>query len=324
HQEEELERAVPEVTMKKAFTLIELLVVIAIIAILAAILFPVFAQAKAAAKATANLSNLKQLGLAVLQYANDYDDAFPLAIQEGTAQEQQQYYPVNGDGTTLNSTPIGVIPWHEAVYPYSKSRDIYVSPLASSPGGENPIKQFLQSQYYGVLPRASAMAYNTNGAFLMDAPYINNGNGAYIDGPFGAAFDPQITPTFYNASSLSQSSIQNISDVVMISDAGASDMGFLTTTTAPNGSSTTPPCVAPETPNPWNASAIYAGPWARKGTSGAWNGGSNCVVSNDQQGMTTYCATDGSAKTVAYSKMFGTATSGGNPVVYRLWVNSTN
>jgi prepilin-type N-terminal cleavage/methylation domain-containing protein len=59
----------------KAFTLIELLVVIAIIAILAAILFPVFAQAKAAAKRTADLSNLKQLGTSAFLYANDYDDA---------------------------------------------------------------------------------------------------------------------------------------------------------------------------------------------------------------------------------------------------------
>ena len=63
--------------MKKAFTLIELLVVIAIIAILAAILFPVFAQAKAAAKQTANLSNLKQLGTAAHIYGGDYDDQLP-------------------------------------------------------------------------------------------------------------------------------------------------------------------------------------------------------------------------------------------------------
>ncbi len=59
------------------FTLIELLVVIAIIAILAAILFPVFAQAKAAAKQTANLSNMKQIALAAQMYAGDYDDVLP-------------------------------------------------------------------------------------------------------------------------------------------------------------------------------------------------------------------------------------------------------
>jgi prepilin-type N-terminal cleavage/methylation domain-containing protein len=66
-------------TKSRAFTLIELLVVIAIIAILAAILFPVFAQAKLAAKKIQDLSNLKQLGLGALMYANDYDDFFPRA-----------------------------------------------------------------------------------------------------------------------------------------------------------------------------------------------------------------------------------------------------
>lgn len=66
-----------------AFTLIELLVVIAIIAILAAILFPVFAQAKAAAKKTADLSNLKQLGLATFMYANDFDDNMPVTSADG-------------------------------------------------------------------------------------------------------------------------------------------------------------------------------------------------------------------------------------------------
>jgi len=61
---------------RSGFTLIELLVVIAIIAILAAILFPVFAQAKQAAKKATSVSNVKQLTLAGLMYANDYDDVF--------------------------------------------------------------------------------------------------------------------------------------------------------------------------------------------------------------------------------------------------------
>lgn len=63
--------------MRKAFTLIELLVVIAIIAILAAILFPVFAQAKESAKASTCLNHERQIGMATVMYATNYDDRFP-------------------------------------------------------------------------------------------------------------------------------------------------------------------------------------------------------------------------------------------------------
>ena len=59
---------------KKGFTLIELLVVIAIIAILAAILFPVFAKAREKARQTSCLSNVKQITLGIMQYAQDYDE----------------------------------------------------------------------------------------------------------------------------------------------------------------------------------------------------------------------------------------------------------
>jgi len=66
-----------ECKSKKAFTLIELLVVIAIISILAAILFPVFARARESARRTSCLSNLKQLGLGVMMYVQDYDEQMP-------------------------------------------------------------------------------------------------------------------------------------------------------------------------------------------------------------------------------------------------------
>lgn len=96
---------------KHAFTLIELLVVIAIIAILAAILFPVFAQAKLAAKKTQNLSNGKQLTLAFLMYANDYDDRLNVATNS-EAPEFQDY------GS-----------YEFALQPYIKNWDIFYDPL---------------------------------------------------------------------------------------------------------------------------------------------------------------------------------------------------
>ena len=81
--------------MRRGFTLIELLVVIAIIAILAAILFPVFARAREKARQSSCLSNVKQLTLGILMYADDYDEKFP--VQDYTVAAVT--YPGGGTGT---------------------------------------------------------------------------------------------------------------------------------------------------------------------------------------------------------------------------------
>ena len=99
--------------MQRAFTLIELLVVIAIIAILAAILFPVFAQAKAAAKQTTCLSNQRQIGIATMMYASDYDDRYMAWAALSP--------PINGGNTNF-------MPPEMQTMPYAKNDRIWTCP----------------------------------------------------------------------------------------------------------------------------------------------------------------------------------------------------
>jgi prepilin-type N-terminal cleavage/methylation domain-containing protein/prepilin-type processing-associated H-X9-DG protein len=105
--------------ISRAFTLIELLVVIAIIAILAAILFPVFAQAKAAAKRTQSLSNLKQIDLAWLMYIGDYDETCMRIRTDGIG--KSYYFWGSFDGTALREE-------EGLLFPYTKSKGIQTDP----------------------------------------------------------------------------------------------------------------------------------------------------------------------------------------------------
>jgi prepilin-type N-terminal cleavage/methylation domain-containing protein len=99
---------------RNGFTLIELLVVIAIIAILAAILFPVFAQAREKARQATCLSNMKQIGIGVMMYVQDWDGTYPpdrvAALPGGQGCDQK------------------MITWKTATLPYVKSIEIYRCP----------------------------------------------------------------------------------------------------------------------------------------------------------------------------------------------------
>jgi len=106
---------------KNGFTLIELLVVIAIISILASILFPVFARARENARRSSCMSNLKQIGLAVIQYTQDYDEYLPKEAVYGG--------PVLETGGAASG---GLHLWMHSIWPYIKNAQVFNCPSANS------------------------------------------------------------------------------------------------------------------------------------------------------------------------------------------------
>jgi prepilin-type N-terminal cleavage/methylation domain-containing protein len=159
---------------RPGFTLIELLVVIAIIAILAAILFPVFAQAKAAAKQSVCLSNVKQNDLAILMYMNDYDDTFPQGEPNVFGYWNLGY---TGWQWPCGSGEVDCVEWGNAVLPYTKNQGIFACPSAtmSNPYGYNSTTLGDTYTFNGTLQfSSSSVAVSPTGLVLIWSGTLDN------------------------------------------------------------------------------------------------------------------------------------------------------
>jgi prepilin-type N-terminal cleavage/methylation domain-containing protein/prepilin-type processing-associated H-X9-DG protein len=131
-----------------AFTLIELLVVIAIIAILAAILFPVFATARESARKASCQSNLKQLGLAIKQYEQDYDG---FTVTSGG----ECYGSPAGTGCN-KANPVPGLQWQWLIQPYVKNWGVYKCPSDTTPVQNRPVS-YVENNWFS-LSRQSGFA----------------------------------------------------------------------------------------------------------------------------------------------------------------------
>jgi len=144
---------------RKGFTLIELLVVIAIIAILAAILFPVFAQAREKARAISCVSNMKQMGLAIAMYHQDYDE-----------QVIKEYYGFPTAPCTWGNAHY--YSWRNAVQPYVKSINVFSCPSNSFSNQSN-------NWYFSVQDPGFATGY---GNYMPSSYAVNNGIIGFANG----------------------------------------------------------------------------------------------------------------------------------------------
>lgn len=241
--------------MRKAFTLIELLVVIAIIAILAAILFPVFAQAKAAAKRTASLSNAKQMSVGTFLYSSANNDGF-----------------VPGDVWGFRSTDGGITSygaiyrsWAMNVAPYIKNDDMFYDPLAGNKWNPDTViptaASYIKAAYSQKL---TTWGYNST---WLDQAYYTNGAWSHKILSQGALGNPAQTVMI-----TSKYSQVDESTLPYNSYYGYGSAGSLTT----NGRVDPPICATIDQYcfDGWGTGGFYAATLLKdKYTSGAYSGG---------------------------------------------------
>ncbi len=203
------------------FTLIELLVVIAIIAILAAILFPVFAKAREKARQTTCASNEKQLGLAFLQYVQDYDEIFP---QHGGPGAFETYNLGCG--------------WAGQIYPFVKAKQVYTCPDDTSNNGfNNPtLSTELSYAYNFNIPNGDTAA--SAPAFTGGPKVGINGNSSHMTSPASTVLLVEMCdgvgfinndPTETNSGSIYSSPTTNGWDIAVGNSAGISCYTMLMT-----------------------------------------------------------------------------------------------
>jgi prepilin-type N-terminal cleavage/methylation domain-containing protein/prepilin-type processing-associated H-X9-DG protein len=215
--------------IRAGFTLIELLVVIAIIAILAAILFPVFASAREKARQTTCASNLKQIGLAIVQYTQDYDELYPIGFNDlnNNIGNSDNTYPATAgtvgycmlaalaSGDQLWCDQHGpTIMYQNLIYPYVKSSDLFVCPDK---------KVYVGSNY---LCANTGVSYGGNGADdHCNWSYASNGNVLYqllLDTGRFSATTCTFLSSYWSGVKLPQtSSISQPATIIMLTDRGA-------------------------------------------------------------------------------------------------------